>query len=207
MKLNKTKSFKASRRQFLKSSSSVVGLACIIGPVTACTQPSAVAVTEAIATNLEQNEFQLLARMGDLLIPATDTPGALEAGVPQFIDTLLSDWAGEKTRLEIRAAITGLDEHADSQHNTLFLSLKGSDQLSALASYEEECFSKQDEAPLTPDSIDYAVGYRRLKSLIYRGYYHSEIGCTQELQYQLIPGPEARQDAPLSEVGRTWAVS
>jgi hypothetical protein len=37
------------------------------------------------------------------------------------------------------------------------------------------------------------------------GYYHSEIGATQELRYELVPGAW-RSCLPLSEVGRASAV-
>ena len=46
--------------------------------------------------------------------------------------------------------------------------------------------------------------FRHLKELTLTGYYTSEIGATEELQYEHTPG---RYDAcvPLEEVGRTWA--
>ena len=35
-------------------------------------------------------EYELVSRLSDLIIPATDTPGALGAGVPEYVDRVVS---------------------------------------------------------------------------------------------------------------------
>ncbi len=35
-------------------------------------------------------EYELISRLADLIIPATDTPGALGAGVPEYVDRVVS---------------------------------------------------------------------------------------------------------------------
>ena len=46
--------------------------------------------------------------------------------------------------------------------------------------------------------------FSTLKELTLAGYYTSEPGATQELQWLAVPG-QYTADAPLAEVGRTWA--
>ncbi|MEM1118395.1 MAG: gluconate 2-dehydrogenase subunit 3 family protein, partial [Bacteroidota bacterium] len=46
--------------------------------------------------------------------------------------------------------------------------------------------------------------YRQLKELTVAGYYTSEVGATQELQWLAVPG-RYDADVPLSAVGRAWA--
>ncbi len=46
--------------------------------------------------------------------------------------------------------------------------------------------------------------FRQLKELTLSGYYTSEVGATQELQWIEAPG-RYDADVPLSEVGRAWA--
>jgi hypothetical protein len=58
-------------------------------------------------------------------------------------------------------------------------------------------------APM-PTEGEVGVKYRWLKSFIALVYYSTEIGATQELQFELVPG-RWESDAPLSEIGRTWA--
>ena len=47
--------------------------------------------------------------------------------------------------------------------------------------------------------------YRKFKHLVLVGYYQSEIGATQELRFELVPGAW-RSCVPLSEIGRASAV-
>ena len=44
--------------------------------------------------------------------------------------------------------------------------------------------------------------YKKLKELIVIGYYTSEIGGTQELKYDPVPGPY--KEMKLNEVGGVW---
>lgn len=178
------------------------------GPLFSCSPSEPTDIVRVAAENFTSDRFQLLARLSDIMIPITDTPGALAAEVPQYIDRLFSDWASEKTKLEINSSLDALNENAITKHSRAFLSLKDSQQEGVLSAFEASCFDET--TPLSDgdaESQNAAVksGYKTLKKLIFRGYYHSEIGSTEELQYQLIPGPEARSDVPLSEVGRTWA--
>ena len=47
--------------------------------------------------------------------------------------------------------------------------------------------------------------YGKFKYLVLLGYYQSEVGATQELRYELVPGAW-RACLPLAEVGRASAI-
>lgn len=202
-----TRSWYRTRRAFLLQSTAVAVLTGT-GAISACSKSSIPKITEVKPVNFTEPRFQRLARLCQLLIPKTDTDGAFEANVPQFVDRLLVSWASSQTRLDINAALDGLDEASIGAHNKPFLHCSDTAQIETLRVFEEGCFAEtsiqktdQERAPLLGDQ---SAGYRNLKKLIYRGYYHSETGCYDELQYDLVPGADARFDAPLSEVGRTW---
>src|SRR5579864_2894553 len=61
-----------------------------------------------------QNE--IVVAMCEVMIPATDTPGAKAAKVNEFIDLILTDWATEAER---KIFLDGLAE-ADRKTNALF---------------------------------------------------------------------------------------
>lgn len=209
MNFDASNSLASSRRQFLVTSSfALVGTAVLGSGVAGCTGAATTAGTAKFSTA----QFELLTKLSDMLIPATDTPGAIGAGVPEFVGRMMSDWAKAATRDNIKAALALLDERAREAKGGDFVSLSPADQQAVLEEYESFCFS---EKPARPDKNDgedevtgpdAVAGYRDLKMLVYRGYYWSEIGCTQELQYVLIPGPNARADAPMAEIGRSWAL-
>jgi len=46
--------------------------------------------------------------------------------------------------------------------------------------------------------------YRDIKQTIATAYYMSELGATEELHYEPVPG-EWRGDVPFSEIGKAWA--
>ena len=59
-------------------------------------------------------QLAIVAAYADALIPPTDTPGAIAAGVPQAIDAMMRDWASAKTRGEFALVLEALDAAAKS---------------------------------------------------------------------------------------------
>src|SRR5687768_850005 len=49
-------------------------------------------------TPLTADEWTLIGEVSELIIPTTDTGGALAAGVPAFVKMLLSDWFNDAER-------------------------------------------------------------------------------------------------------------
>jgi hypothetical protein len=139
------------------------------------------------------DEFTLLEQVADTLIPTTDTPGALAAGVPEFVRDMITVWASAGTRTEMVSVLESIDRQAWAQFGAAFLELPPERRLAVLSRYDEDALSRQDPA------------YARFKYLVLVGYYQSEIGATQELRYELVPGAW-RSCLPLAEVGRASAV-
>ena len=209
MTFDKSNSFRSSRRRFLaRSGFALLGTTVLGTSLTGCDG----SFTATEPANFTTGQYELLTKLSDILIPATDTPGAVGAGVPEFIRRMMKDWARPSTQANIKAALMQLDENANKDKGSDFVALASADQNAVLEKYESLCFSEDSggtdqsgsaDEDTTPDAL---AGYRTLKMLVYRGYYWSEVGCTQELQYELIPGPDARADAPMAEIGRSWAL-
>jgi hypothetical protein len=142
---------------------------------------------------LSGEQFMLLEQVADTMIPGTDTPGALAAGAPAFIRDMLSQWASAATRTEIISVLEAIERQAWAQAGAGFLELSAARRLAVLERFDEDALSRQDPA------------YGKFKYLVLVGYYQSEIGATQELRYELVPGAW-RSCLPLNEVGRASAV-
>ena len=110
------------------------------------------------------------------LIPRTDTPGALEAGVPAFIDAMMTNWAAPNTADMFRAVLAQIDGEAKAATGKGFASLPPEQRATRLQAYDAAAFAAKDPA------------WRRFKNLALTAYYLSEPGATQELRYELVPG-------------------
>ena len=75
----------------------------------------------------------------------------------------------------------------------------------AMAEGAEQEVGQVDSSAAAPPAEEAAPPFfSQLKELTIAGYYTSEVGATQELQWAAAPG-RYDADVPLSEVGRTWA--
>jgi len=93
--------------------------------------------TESPST-LTKNETRLLAAVADRIFPATDSPGAVEAGAVEYIDRLL---AGDypELLLDYRKGLRALDRHAREKFGAKFVKLGDADKDAVL----QDCESGQ----------------------------------------------------------------
>lgn len=173
-----------SRRALLERAVFLVGGAAALSTLGAC-DPSN-------APFFSARQMQRLDLITDIIIPETDTPGARGVGVPAFIDGMMTNWASRQTRMRIVGQLDAIDERARLEHSKPFLELTPEQQADTVRLYDSERVAAGDG------------DYRQFKQLVLIGYYHSEIGATQELRYELVPGRWVA-DAPFSEIGRAWA--
>jgi hypothetical protein len=173
----------------------VLGAVFLLGGAAALTRftRKSATTTGAEGVALSGDQFLLLEQVADTMIPGTDTPGALAAGVPAFVRDMLTDWASVATRTEIIAVLEAIERQAWAQFGAAFLELPSERRLAVLRRYDEDALSREDPA------------YARFKYLVLVGYYQSEVGATEELRYELVPGAW-RSCLPLTEVGRASAV-
>jgi hypothetical protein len=134
-------------------------------------------------------ELKTLMMAADVIVPVTDTPGAVAAGVPQFIDALARHWMEPEELAQFRAGLADLDKRAQQRYKRGFAACtpaQAAELLQALRAsspYEGRTFelAARIEDPKAPF-------YLRLRDLVVYGYFTSEIGSTKELRYVAVPG-------------------
>lgn len=131
--------------------------------------------------------------VAEAIVPATDTPGARAAGVPQWFDRTLRDWCSRVQGKILRTGLDQLDADARSAHGASFADLTQPDQTLLLARYDATGSSQRPFFGL-------------LKELITVGYFTSKPGSTMALRYDPIPGAY-HGCVPLKQIGRSWATS
>jgi hypothetical protein len=141
-------------------------------------------------TALSADQARTLDAVAELIIPATDTPGARAAGVPQFVDRAVADYYDPAHAASIKAGLDRIDSDARASHGAAFTALTGAQQLALLTRYDTEGLAS----------------FKALKELVTIGYFTSEPGATIALRYDPVPG-DYRGCVPLSEIGRAWATA
>lgn len=145
---------------------------------------------------LSAEENELVTVISEMIIPATDTPGARAAQVNRFIDKMLTEWFYEDDRDHFLEGLAGVDARAEEQFGTRFVDASHENRTALLEELEQEAINAGD--------TEFTPFFSRIKELTLSGYYTSEIGMTQELQWEAVPG-YYEGCVPLEEIGRAWA--
>jgi hypothetical protein len=140
-----------------------------------------------------QNETVLA--MIDQIIPATDTPGAKGARVNEFIDVILTDWATEEERKNFLDGLAGVDEQSNNVFGKNFADASRAQQIMLLEAMDDASQTIHRRhvrrSTATTEERDPQLRgdfFTVFKGITVHGYYTSEIGFTQELKEQIIPG-------------------
>jgi hypothetical protein len=143
---------------------------------------------------LNEHHFHMTKRLVDLIIPESDTPGALSANVHQFIDVMLDGWAATDTRLRFLDNFNNIDSRSLALTGKNFSDATRTKQIKLLEVLDKESFSDNGTE----------FFFKEFKALVVFGYYSSEEGASVELRYDRIPG-DYRGCIPFNEVGRSWS--
>lgn len=119
---------------------------------------------------LNETRKAIAARVADLIIPRTDTPGAIDTGVPDFIELMLRDCYEKPAQ---HTFLTGLGQLEQKE----FLTLSPGRQTEMLRRIEAD--AKKAKGP---------TFWRIIKELTLLGYFSSEAGIKASFDYQPIPG-------------------
>lgn len=138
-------------------------------------------------------QFAIVERVVDLIIPQTDTPGALQAGVHRFIDLMLVEWASPVRQARFVAGLEDIDGRARESGAAGFVAASVDQQTHVLETMDKERFAND-------GTISF---FGELKNLVLFAYYTSEVGATVELQHQPVP-VDYLPCVPTDEIGRTW---
>lgn len=182
---------KIERRQLLQHALLLVG-ATAAGTLS----PEALArAAAAPARYLSKPRFALLGAVADTIVPATDTPGALAAHVPERLDALLRGWAAPATRTEIEGALDRIDAAAKAQKGKAFAALSAADREAVLRPHDAAALKSAPPPPGSPKPHPFAnmsfmvdQGYYRIKDLVLALYYYSAEATATELAYVHNPG-------------------
>jgi gluconate 2-dehydrogenase gamma chain len=198
-----------NRRDAIQRAALVLGYAisapALSGVLKGCKAAPQLAFTPKFFT---ADQAALVSELAEIIIPRTNTPGAKDAGVPGFIDALIGEVYPKEDKDKFLKGLSDFNAEARKEYGDDFV-VCSSDQRTQL-------FKKHHDEALANSSGGGPTGWwntgnkadrpfvLKIKELTILGFFTSEPGATQVLQYNQVPGPY-KGCVPLAQVGKAWA--
>jgi gluconate 2-dehydrogenase gamma chain len=148
------------------------------------------AQTPASTTYLTTAQGAIVSAAAERILPRTDTPGALDAGVPAFIDRFYGEFMSPEDQQLLVKGLEDIDAAARAAHGATFASLAPAQQDGVLRGV-----ANTQQAARNPSS------FALLRSTTVLGYFTSEVVGKNVLHYDPVPGAYDGC-VPIDQVGR-----
>jgi len=169
------------RRGLLTGASALLGVE-LVAPLARALAAEAMPAAAAPGFTASHTAFTpeqrlLVAAISERIIPTTDTPGAIAAGVPAFMEMMLADWYEPTDRNEFMTGLGVLEGYSRIQFSRPLAGISAEEQDLVLN------LAMTGRIPALPGNF-----FEHCRQLVIMGYYTSEIGCKQERVYLPVPG-------------------
>ncbi len=194
-----------NRREILKRAAIVLG-GTLSGSLSAAVMAGVNSSGKVSRQIFDASDRKSLVILAELIIPETDTPGAAAAGVPDFIELMVSDWYTDTERKVFLEGFRELNEYCQQTYSKAFNDCSSDNQVSGLQWSEKESkkYPVKPSSPLSRSIDEDSPFFTKIKELTVLGYYTSEVGAKQELRYNPMP-MEYDGDLNFADVGRQWS--
>ena len=132
-----------------------------------------------VLTALAPAQAVLVDELAELILPRTDTPGARDVGVVQFIDRILAFWDSAEERHRFLEGLDAIDSEARSTGAARFVELESERKIALLTTLDRAS---------GPEPGTAAGAWRRLKSMTVYGYFTSRQVQQEVLRTVVVPG-------------------
>jgi hypothetical protein len=142
---------------------------------------------------LDSHQNATVTAIAEMIIPRTETAGATDVGVNQFIDLILTEWYSDEERDGFLKGLADVDSRTQSLFEKNFIDCSLRQQTEILAEMGEQM---SEEAKVVRDQARPYRGtlpkpkknfYYMIRSLTMTGYYTSEEGAIKELGFEVVP--------------------
>jgi hypothetical protein len=186
------------RRDVLKFLMSTAAMSAIPAELIAVVQQTMAQTSSSSGLRtLNPDQNAIVVTVSELMIPKTDTPGAKDANVNEFIDLLLSDWFDAAETEKFLQGLAQIDDACRKRFGSGFVQSNSSQQCAVLKQFDDTAIkfaSAHKNLDASPEPPNFFYTFKRMTLV---GYYTSEIGFKQELRKTIIP-PGHAGCAPLT---------
>lgn len=158
--------------------------------------------TSKVDDLFNQEHVAFLNEVAETILPKTNTPGAKEAKVGEFMGVMVRDCYSADDQKIFLDGLAKIDEAADKKFSVKFMQADVKQRTAVLADLDKE----QAAYTKTKKKEDPNHFYYMIKQLTLLGYFTSEIGCTQALRYLPVPG-KFDGNYPYKKGDKAWALA
>jgi len=135
----------------------------------------------------EQRE--IVAAMAEVVIPRTETPGAIDAGVPAFIELMVANWLNDEETAIFMAGLQDIETRIPLESGKPFNQLSSEEQLHIMETLEDAASDSPwyEFGNVQREYISDAPFICQVKELTIWGFFTSEEGGSQVLRYDPMP--------------------
>lgn len=145
-----------------------------------------------------------IAELAETIIPRTDTPGAKDAKVEEFILGTLEFCCDQKTQNIFYIGLLDLEKYASNTYNREFINCSKVEKINILQHFEDKAVYHTAVLNKINDKLLGKPFIVKLKELTIDGYCTSQLGATQGLAYDFIPST-FQACIPLGRNQHSWA--
>ena len=149
-------------------------------------------------------KLDLLSALAETIIPKTDTPGAKEAGVGQYLLDMVKDCTDKKTQNKFIDGLKDLEQYTQDKYNKSYETCSVEEQHQVMKHFQEKGKPYNGIVGKAQNKFLGKSFFTTLKEYTVTGYCTSQLGATQGLAYLAVPGPYIGCTT-LQKGQKTWA--
>jgi gluconate 2-dehydrogenase gamma chain len=151
-------------------------------------QARALVAEQPSPRSLNPHQYATAKMMAELILPRTDTPGATDVGVADFIDLILTEWCDDAERERFLKGFADVDARSNALFSADFTASTPIQQSQILVDLGQEMGEdtsrRSRRATRSAPSPEFYPMFRRLTLT---AYFTSEEGATKALNFEIIP--------------------
>ncbi|WP_281645965.1 gluconate 2-dehydrogenase subunit 3 family protein [Parendozoicomonas sp. Alg238-R29] len=146
-------------------------------------------ITEQPQSFFSDDQRALVAQITETIIPRTDTPGAIDAGVPVFVESMVAEWLVEKEKNIFLQGLEQVTRLSQQDYQKSFTELDASQRTRILEILEKEASDSPwyNFGNVQRDFVEGAPFICQIKELTIFGFYSSEVGAKETLRHNPMP--------------------
>lgn len=172
------------RREALKAVAILMGGTISVSSLSLMLNSCTTESKQSKGDNFTNSEKKIIERMCDIIIPRTDTPGAIDAATPGFVVMMMQECYIPADQQKFHLGLASFDKTCKEISGASFLKLKEGKPEEVVKTLDAEVLGMENKNR----KDDQSIFYRNLKALTLLGFFTSEPGATETLRFAQVPG-------------------